>query len=33
LSLPTTAADCENFAAAVGDFLAARGPLIESVLS
>jgi glutamate-1-semialdehyde 2,1-aminomutase len=33
LSLPTTAADCESFAAAVGDFLAARGPLIESVLS
>jgi glutamate-1-semialdehyde 2,1-aminomutase len=33
LSLPTTAADCENFAAAVDDFLATRGPLIESVLS
>lgn len=33
LSLPTTAADCENFAAAVDDFLAVHGPLIESVLS
>jgi glutamate-1-semialdehyde 2,1-aminomutase len=33
LSLPTTAADCENFAAAIDDFLATRGPLIESVLS
>lgn len=32
LSLPTTAADCENFAAAIDDFLATRGPLIESVL-
>jgi glutamate-1-semialdehyde 2,1-aminomutase len=33
LSLPTTAADCENFAAAIDDFLATHGPLIESVLS
>jgi glutamate-1-semialdehyde 2,1-aminomutase len=32
LSLPTTAADCENFAAAIDDFLATRGALIESVL-
>jgi hypothetical protein len=33
LSLPTTAADCESFAAAIEDFLTTRGPLIESVLS
>jgi glutamate-1-semialdehyde 2,1-aminomutase len=33
LSLPTTAADCESFAAAVDDFLAQRGSLIESVFS
>jgi len=33
LSLPTTAADCENFAMAIDDFLARRGPLIESALS
>jgi len=32
LSLPTTAADCDKFAAAVDDFLATHGPLIESVL-
>jgi len=32
LSLPTTAADCDKFAAAVDDFLATQGPLIESVL-
>ncbi|HXQ31487.1 MAG TPA: aminotransferase class III-fold pyridoxal phosphate-dependent enzyme [Steroidobacteraceae bacterium] len=33
LSLPTTAADCENFAMAIDDFLARRGPLIASALS
>ncbi|MFI4889280.1 MAG: aminotransferase class III-fold pyridoxal phosphate-dependent enzyme [Steroidobacterales bacterium] len=33
LSLPTSAEDCENFAAAIDDFLATRGPLIESVLA
>jgi glutamate-1-semialdehyde 2,1-aminomutase len=32
LSLPTTAADCENFAAAIDDFLARRGPMIDSAL-
>ena len=32
LSLPTTDADCEGFAAAVDEFLQARGSLIERVL-
>ena len=32
LSLPTTEADCEGFAAAVDDFLQARGSLIDRVL-
>jgi glutamate-1-semialdehyde 2,1-aminomutase len=32
LSLPTTAADCQNFAAAVDDFLVTHRALIESVL-
>jgi glutamate-1-semialdehyde 2,1-aminomutase len=32
LSLPTTDADCEDFAAAVDDFFAARGPLIGEAL-
>ena len=33
LSLPTTDADCEGFAAAVDEFFAARGPLIGDALS
>ena len=32
LSLPTTDAECDGFAAAVEDFLDARGKLIEAVL-
>jgi glutamate-1-semialdehyde 2,1-aminomutase len=33
LSLPTIAADCENFAAAVDDFLTTHGPLIDVSLA
>jgi glutamate-1-semialdehyde 2,1-aminomutase len=33
LSLPTNDADCDGFAAAVDDFLAARGPLIRAASS